>query len=174
MPKLCGPQVLSTARLDARMPPAMTTTGSKFNLFRKDRPPPVPEKDVFLSPTPVHGPYASSSFSRSTASISASSGFRSMSPRSATLDPMHGAPPMPSSSQPPVARQNSAPTPARGGSMMSLRKALSRIPGKMPQLNKRPSNVSLSTNQSDLPQDRGDDHGDDNITLPWNINVRLR
>jgi hypothetical protein len=147
----------------------MTTIGSKFSLFRRDRPPPVPEKDVFLSPA-APGPYASSSFSRSATSVATSSVIRSMSPRSGTLDSTHYTThPPPSASPVSVSKQNSSP--ARG--MSILRAAIAKIPTKMPSLPKRPSNVSLATTSvAESTEDPIDDQGDDNISLPWNINVR--
>lgn len=149
------------------MPHAMTSTGSKFNIFKRDRPPPVPEKDVYLSPA-VPGPYSYSSFSRSTASVATSSVVRSISPRSGTLDSSHGTAQLPSSAS--SSKQNGA-SPARG--ISTLRKAIAKIPTKIPPLPRRPSNVSLATTAV-APSLQGpiDDHGDDNISLPWNIHVR--
>lgn len=154
------------------MPHAMTTTSSKFNIFKRERPPPVPEKDAYLSPGPPLGPYASSSFSRSATSVSASSsGVHSMSPRSATLDPSsaNGQLPSPASPSSPGKQQNGS---SSARSIMTLRKAISKFPSKIPPLPRRPSNNSLATTSgAQSSQSASDDHGDDNISLPWNIHV---
>jgi hypothetical protein len=68
-----------------------------------------------------------------------------------------------------ASKQNGA-SPHR--SMSTLRKAIAKIP-KTPSLPKHPSNVSLATTPSVQSLHEVIDHGDNNISLPWNINVRF-
>lgn len=162
------------------MPGTQVSANSSTRLngfFRRDRPPPVPEKDVFLSPKPPASavPYASSSASLSTTSLSASSMIRSLSPRSNMVHDVPSFTPSPNDNQQVPPHQPPPPYPGgsissgRGG-LSSFRKAIARIPGST-SLTKAPSTSSTSSLKSSSPQLSSDGTGDENISLPWNISV---
>ena len=127
----------------------MASVGGKILRKLRGAPPQVPEKDDMYLARP-YMPYASSSFTQSSLSISNISFVPEESPMSHRKD------------QPPSPSVHEKPSSSR--SIKSIQRAIAKIS----PLSKRPSFASLATT-STVPAPSGE--GDDNISLPWNIKV---
>lgn len=139
---------------------SMASTSTKLtNKFKRSRgPPPVPEKDIYLAKPPA--PYASSAYSQSTASISTSIS-QNLTPSSSRTNQT----PSPQIQDPPTSSSRS---------MKSFRRAIAKLPTKLPPMPKRPNFASMTTSSTVMQEQPTPDYGDDNISLPWNISVSHR
>ncbi len=124
----------------------MASMGSKILRKLRGAPPPVPDKDDMYLARP-YMPYAASSFTQSSLSIS-----------NVSLVP-EGSSTMHRTDQTPSLSVHEKAAPSR--SIKSIQRAIAKM-------SKRPSFASLATTSTETVPP-GD--GDVNITLPWNIKV---